>query len=73
MLTVYNSKGELNKQFKKLEVSVKETGETISIMIGPDWILKGAESQQIGSKIEASGGAAGGRVVTFADQGAVSP
>ena len=42
-------------------------------MIGPDWILKGAESQQIGSKIEASGGAAGGRVVTFADQGAVSP
>ena len=73
VLTVYNSKGELNKQFKKLEVSVKETGETISIMIGPDWILKGAESQQIGSKIEASGGAAGGRVVTFADQGAVSP
>ncbi len=73
VITVYGSKGKLNAQFKKLENSVKETGETISIVLGSNWILRGSESQQIGSKMEASAGAAGGRVVTFADQGAVAP
>lgn len=73
VITVYGSKGQLNAQFKKLENSVKETGETISIVLGSNWILRGTEAQQIGSKMEASAGAAGGRVVTFADQGAVAP
>ncbi len=73
VITVYGSKGKLNAQFKKLENSVKETGETISIVLGSDWILRGAESQQIGSKMESSAGAAGGRVVTFSDQGAMAP
>lgn len=73
VITVYSSKNQLNSQFKKLENSVKETGETISVVLGSNWILRGAESQQIGSKMETSAGAAGGRVVTFADQGAVVP
>lgn len=67
-LTVYGSQNRLNSQFKKLENSVKETGETLSIIIGSNWILRGTEAQQVGSKIEASAAAAGGRVVTFSDQ-----
>lgn len=69
-LTVYGSNSQYNAAFKKIENSVKETGETISIMIGSNWILRGTESQQIGEKIESSAANAGGRIVTFSDEGA---